>query len=88
MKAIAIANLRSLFQLMAKNKDHLYNEIKRYVSGNVSDEINSYKQEAKNLKTRLSELEIIDNKLYENYALGRIKSSRYFEMSSTYEKSF
>ena len=85
---IVLADIRRHSMLAAENADKYAEELAKAAAHNSENSHSSLKKELDNAQSRISEIDKIVQKLYEDMVLGKIPEERYHAMSESLEKEY
>jgi len=78
--------LRAVVKYSLEDKETFKKAVCEKLSVQQSDEVKSKKKRLGTVKKRLADLEVLQHKIYEDNALGKLPDKRYAEMSAAYDK--
>jgi hypothetical protein len=78
--------LRRVVKIAIEDKDAFRKSVLERLSEQQSDGVKKQKKQLAVVKKRLADLEILQRKIYEDNALGKLPDKRYSEMSEGYDK--
>lgn len=82
---LVLKDLRRVLKAYRSDKDRFREKLNNRCSDNSGQKIVQLEKDIRKAQERISELDRIMNRLYEDNALGRIPESRYGQMTKTYE---
>lgn len=85
---IVLENIRRQAECASGQKEKYLEMLKNQMAEKATQDIKSVKRELKKITKRISQLEKILNKLYEDRALEKITEERYLTMNSSYENEY
>lgn len=85
---IVLENIRRQAECASGQKEKYLEMLKSQMSEKATQDIKSVKSELKKITKRISQIEKILNKLYEDRALEKITEERYLSMNGSYENEY
>lgn len=85
---IVLENIRRQAECASGQKEKYLEMLKNQMAEKANQDIKSVKSKLKKITKRISQLEKILNKLYEDRALEKITEERYLSMNSNYENEY
>ncbi len=85
---IVLEDIRRQAECVAKSKDKYVALLSNRMNDKTAEDVKSFNRQLRKIEKRLSQLDKVLNKLYEDRALEKITEERYLSMSSNYENEY
>ncbi len=85
---IVLEDIRRQAECVAKSKDKYVALLSNHMNDKTAEDVKSFNSQLRKIEKRLSQLDKVLNKLYEDRALEKITEERYLTMNGTYESEY
>ncbi len=85
---IVLEDIRRQAECVAKSKDKYVALLSALMNDKTAEDVKNFNRQLRKIEKRLSQLDKVLNKLYEDRALEKITEERYLSMSTNYENEY